>query len=235
MNKLFLGLAIVSGSFMMAQETNDGKLVTPNNEKEATRFGIKAGGNSSYFSTQQLNIKNQKLGFNAGVFVNIPLSKDFALQPEVLYNQIGAKSVLNSTDLETATGSIKTQTDYSTTMSYISVPVMLQMRPSKNFYVEAGPEFSYFINGQNKGTNTVTTTSGTVTTTQVSSTSQDINKDDVNKFNLGLGLGLGYNFTPHLGINARYINSLTDMRNHKPEGTDPVNHRVFQLGLSYKF
>jgi opacity protein-like surface antigen len=120
-------------------------------------------------------------------------------------------------------------------MNYVSVPLMLQMRPTRNFYIEAGPEFSYFLDGKLKGERTVSTTTAGVTTTQTVSHSETSNKDDVNKFNLGLGLGLGYDFTPHLGINARYVNSLTDIRNSKPEGTDPLNHRVFQLGLNYKF
>ncbi|WP_407404659.1 porin family protein [Chryseobacterium sp.] len=235
MNKLILGLALVSGSLAFAQE--EPTAVSPiNQEKENITFGIKAGGNSSYFSTQQLSAKNQKLGFNAGVFVNIPLSQKFAIQPEVVYNQFGAKSVLSSSEVTTGATTVNTQTDFSTTMNYISVPLMLHMKPAKNFYIEAGPEFSYYLNGKNKGETTVkTTTTGSPATSVVSSTEQDINKDAVNKFNLGLGLGLGYYFVPNLGINVRYINSLTDMRNQKPEGTDPQNHRVFQLGLNYKF
>lgn len=236
MNKLILGLALVSGSFAFAQEEKPAVVSPINQEKENVTFGVKAGGNSSYFSTQKLSAKNQKLGFNAGVFVNIPLSQKFALQPEVIYNQLGAKSVLASSEVSTGATTVKTETDFSTTMNYVSVPLMLQMKPSKNFYIEAGPEFSYFVNGKNKGETTIkTTTTGSPSTSIVSSNEQDIDKDAVNKFNLGLGLGLGYYFTPNLGINARYINSLTDMRNQKPEGTDPQNHRVFQLGLNYKF
>lgn len=235
MNKLFLGLAIVAGTLASAQETKTMNTAPIKKEKPPIRFGIKAGGNAASFNDQDLSLNNQKIGFHAGVLVNIPLSEKFSVQPEVLYNQLGSRSVLSSTDVTTGATNVKTKNEDKLTMNYISVPLMLQMRPTRNFYIEAGPEFSYFLNGKTTGDRTITTTTGAVTTTQSVSHSEDVNKDNVNKFNLGLGLGLGYDFTPNIGINARYVNSLTDMRTSKPEGTDPLNHRVFQLGLNYKF
>lgn len=236
MKKLFLGLAVVAGSLAFAQETKTTPTVTTvNNDKGPIRVGIKAGGNAASFNHQDVSLDNQKLGFHAGVLVNIPLSKKFAIQPEVLYNQLGAKSVLSSTEVTTGATTVKTKDDYSRTLNYISVPVMLQMRPTENFYIEAGPEFSYFIDGKNKGSRTIESTTGGVTTTQASSTSEDINKDDIKKFNVGLGLGLGYDFTHNLGINARYVNSLTNIHTNTPQGVDVTTNRVFQLGLNYKF
>ncbi|MFP3590736.1 porin family protein [Chryseobacterium sp. SIMBA_038] len=236
MKKLFLGLAVVAGSLAFAQETKTTPTVTTvNNDKGPIRVGIKAGGNTASFNDQDVSLDNQKLGFHAGVLVNIPLSKKFAIQPEVLYNQLGAKSVLSSTEVTTGATTVKTKDDYSTTLNYISVPLMLQMRPTENFYIEAGPEFSYFIDGKNKGSRTIESTTGGVTTTQASSTSEDINKDDIKKFNVGLGLGLGYDFTHNLGINARYVNSLTNIDANPVKGVDATTNRVFQLGLNYKF
>ncbi|ASK32660.1 hypothetical protein CEY12_03085 [Chryseobacterium sp. T16E-39] len=235
MNKLFLGLAIVAGSLAFAQETQTTTAtITPvNKEKDPITFGIKGGANSAQFSEQQLSANNQKIGFNAGAFVNIPLSKQFSVQPEVLYNQLGAKSVLSSSEVTTGATTVKTQRDFKTTLNYISVPVMVQFKPVDNFYIEAGPEFSYFIDGKNKGETTVTSTTNSIATTQKTSVSETINKDDINRFNFGLGLGLGYYFTPHLGINARYVNSLTKIEKSRPAADN--NNRVFQLGLNYKF
>jgi len=236
MKKLFLGLAVVAGSLAFAQETKTTPTVTTvNNEKEPIRFGIKAGGNAASFNDQDVSLNNQKLGFHAGVLVNIPLSKKFALQPEVLYNQLGAKSVISSSEVTTGATTVKTREDVSSTLNYISVPLMLQMRPTEKFYIEAGPEFSYFINGKNKGQRTIESTTGGVTTTETSSTSEDINKDDIKKFNVGLGLGLGYDFTHNFGINARYVNSLTNIDANPVKGEDAITNRVFQLGLNYKF
>lgn len=238
MKKLFLGMAVAAGSIVYAQEVKTAA-IAPMKVKEPVRFGIKGAATASQFSEQELNGKNLKLGFNAGVFVNVPLSEKFALQPEVLYNQMGAKSVLSDTEVTTGSTTVRTKQDYSTTLNYISVPVMLQMKPADNFYVEAGPEVSYFVDGKNKGQQTITTTTAGTTNTQTLSASESIDKDDIKKFNLGFGVGLGYYFTKNLGINARYVNSLTHIYNNSDALTDAQKNintnRVFQLGLNYKF
>ncbi len=233
MKKLFLGLAATAGTLTFAQET---KTVTPEPIKKEippVKFGIKAGGNSAQFSQQSFGLNSQKLGFHAGAFVNIPISKQFSLQPEVLYNQMGARDVAYSTEETVGATTVKTKGQDKITMNYISVPLMVQMRPTEKFYVEAGPEFSYFINGKNKGEATISTTTGGATTTQTQSHSEDLNKDNINKFNFGLGLGLGYDITSNIGINARYVNSLTKIDKNLPAAEN--NNRVFQLGLNYKF
>lgn len=238
MKKLFLGLAVMAGAVTYAQETTTTTTVAVMStlkEKEPVRFGIKGAANASQFSEQQLNTKNQKLGFNAGVFVNVPLSKQFALQPEVLYNQMGAKSVLTSSEVQNGNTTVKTEQNVSTTLNYISVPLMVQFKPTDNFYFEAGPEFSYLINGKDKGESMVSSTTNGITTTQIQSASRDIDKDAIQRFNFGLGLGLGYYFTDHLGVNARYVNSLTHIYKDTPVGQNPNTNRVFQLGLNYKF
>jgi opacity protein-like surface antigen len=240
MKKLFLGMAVAAASMAFAQEVQPTPApVPPMKVKEPVRFGIKGAATAAQFSEQQLTAKNQKIGFNAGVFVNIPLTEKFALQPEVLYNQMGAKSVISDNEITTGTTTVRTRQDYSTTLNYISVPVMLQMKPTDNFYVEAGPEVSYFVDGKNKGEQTISTTTSGTTTTQTVSASESIDKDNIKKFNLGFGVGLGYYFTRNLGINARYVNSLTHIYDNSNAVTDAqknVNtNRVFQLGLNYKF
>ncbi|AZA76520.1 PorT family protein [Chryseobacterium sp. G0186] len=228
MKKLFFGLALAAGTLAFAQETTTNTSALKK-DGQPVRFGIKAGGNSAYFSEQKFGMNSQKLGFHAGAFVNIPISKQFSLQPEVLYNQMGARDVISSTPI--ANGTVKVQD--KVTMNYISVPLMVQMRPVDKFYIEAGPEFSYFINGKNKGDVTTTTTTGGITTTTTQSHTEDIDKDQINKFNFGLGLGLGYDITSNIGINARYVNSLTKIDKSRPAADN--NNRVFQLGLNYKF
>nr|WP_315028274.1 porin family protein [uncultured Chryseobacterium sp.] len=234
MKKLFLGLALTAGTLAFAQETQTKTVASPlKSDVQPVRFGIKAGGNSAYFSEQKFGMNSQKLGFHAGAFVNIPISKQFSLQPEVLYNQMGARDVISSTNVTTGSTTVKTNVEDKVTMNYISVPLMVQMRPTEKFYIEAGPEFSYFINGKNKGESTIATTTGGVTTTTTNSHSEDLDKDQINRFNFGLGLGLGYDITSNIGISARYVNSLTKIDKSRPAAEN--NNRVFQLGLNYKF
>ncbi len=229
MKKLIFGLALTAGTLAFAQESTTVNTSPLKKDVQPVRFGIKAGGNSAYFSEQSFGMNSQKLGFHAGAFVNIPISKQFSFQPEVLYNQMGARDVISNSPIEN--GNVKVQD--KVTMNYISVPLMIQMRPMDKFYVEAGPEFSYFINGKMKGDITSTTTTGGVTTTTTQSHSEDLDKDQINRFNFGLGLGLGYDITNNIGISARYTNSLTKIEKSRPAAEN--NNRVFQLGLNYKF
>lgn len=233
MKKLFLGLALTAGTLAFAQESTTVNTSPLKKDVQPVRFGIKAGGNSAYFSEQKFGMNSQKLGFHAGTFVNIPISKQFSIQPEVLYNQMGARDVAYSTETTTGATTVKTKGENKVTMNYISVPLMVQMRPMDKFYIEAGPEFSYFINGKTKGEATISSTTGGITTTTTQSQSDDINKDNINRFNFGLGLGLGYDITNNIGISARYTNSLTKIEKSRPAAEN--NNRVFQLGLNYKF
>lgn len=165
----------------------------------AQTFGVKAGMNISSLS----NADDTKalVGFNAGIFMNAPLAANFSIQPEVLYNTKGAK----------ADGM-----DLSLNLDYISVPVMFQYNATPQFYLEAGPEFSFVVSSKAK--------SGGV--------SADVD-NLVEKFDIGVGLGAGYYFTPNIGLTARYVAGFSDVIKNNPE--DAVKNNVFQIGLAYKF
>ncbi|MGX9986976.1 porin family protein [Soonwooa purpurea] len=199
MKKLFVGLAVVVGSMSFAQQ-----------------FGIKAGANISSISKDGFEDTKSKVGFNAGVFMNAPLSEQFSIQPEVMYSQMGSK--VNFTDNTSAT--LK--------LDYITVPVMFQFNATPQFYLEAGPEFGFLVSSKAKGE-----VNGSGETTV------DLDKDRFNSFNMGAGLGLGFNFNKNIGINARYVAGFTDINkngNTSLENNDNKNrNNTFQVGLNYKF
>ncbi|ATC35302.1 PorT family protein [Elizabethkingia anophelis] len=196
MKKVFLGLGIVLGTMAFAQST------------AGPRFGIKAGGNLSDL-TGYGSAEKSKIGFYAGVFMNAPISSDFSIQPEVVYSQQGSKFK-----------DVGNVTDYKRNLGYINVPVMVQYNATPDFYLEAGPEFGFLVDAQDKrkisGVNL--NTSGT---------------DGYNTFNFGMGLGAGYRFTPNISINARYTAGFTNIV--KNNGGDSVRNNNFQLGLGYTF
>lgn len=130
MKKIFLGLALVAGTFTFAQKTSSNIASSP------VRFGLKAGLNVSSLSNSDTN---SKAGFYGGVFANIPVAQDFSVQPEVLYSGMGAKAKANS--------------DVKLNMDYIAVPVMLQYNALPNLYLEAGPQFSFLVSAKGKDNN----------------------------------------------------------------------------------
>ncbi|GGG54216.1 porin family protein [Epilithonimonas arachidiradicis] len=166
----------------------------------AQTFGLKAGANVS--SVSNSDDSKAKFGFYAGAFVNVPLAESFSLQPEVLYNGKGVK--------------YDGPGDGSTNLDYISVPVMFQYKATPQFYLEAGPEFSFLISAKDKW----------------DGGSEDA-KDFINGFDLGIGLGAGYDFTPNFGANIRYVAGVTDIA--KENEDDALRNGVFQFGLTYKF
>lgn len=217
MKKLFLSAAIAVSSLTFAQQ-----------------FGIKGGMNVSSLSEDAgMDDAKAKIGFNAGVFMNAPLGAEFSIQPELIYTQLGNKST-STTSVQAGGNTISTKTSGSINLDYIALPVMFQYNATPQFYLEAGPEFGLLMSGKAKGDQTVTTTdsSGTVINTASTSGSTDI-KDNLNDFNIGVGLGAGYYFTPNVGLTARYVAGFSDIV--KDNNGDAVKNNVFQVGLAYKF
>lgn len=192
MKKLFLSAAVAMSSLAFAQQ-----------------FGVKGGMNVSTISGNDDLGQTSKVGFNAGVFMNAPLAANFSIQPEVLYNNLGAKAGNNI--------------DAKINLDYISVPVMFQYNATPQFYFEAGPEFSFLVNTKVKSDNAVVEALG----------NQLINTDTINTFNFGVGIGAGYWFTPNVGINARYVAGVNDIV--KDNTGDSARNNNFQVGLAYKF
>ena len=204
MKKLFLGAAIAMSSLTFAQQ-----------------FGLKGGMNVASISKDgTLSDTSSKIGFNAGVFMNAPLAENFSIQPEVLYNDLGSKITYGQND----------NNSYSTNLGYISVPVMFQYNATPEFYLEAGPQFSFLVNANNKlkdGNNNTLVNDWT-----------KLAKDNLNTFDFGLGLGAGYYFTPQLGLTARYVAGMTKIGKDDNVYGQPYKdskNNVFQVGLAYKF
>lgn len=175
------------------------------------KFGVKAGANLSSFTGSD---SKSKVGFYAGAFVNVPISEVFSIQPEVVYSQQGAKA-----KDKYYFGAIAV-TDIKQILGYINVPIMVQYNATPKFYLEAGPEFGFLINAKAKENFMGTPLS------------RD-NKTLLNTFNFGAGIGLGYKFTPNLGVNVRYIAGLTKIV--KNEYGDDSKNTNFQLGINYYF
>ncbi|MBS1571048.1 MAG: PorT family protein [Bacteroidetes bacterium] len=172
----------------------------------AQKIGVKAGGNLSSISE---NDTKSQFGFYAGLYLNSPINSKLSIQPEVVYSLQGAEV----TGLPSGvTGNLN--------LGYINIPVMFQYTVAQDLFVEAGPQFGFLVDA------TLKATAGGYTV------KQDV-KNQMNTFDFGIGAGLGYNFTPNLSMNARYIAGVTNIV--KNNSGDSVRNNVFQLGLGYTF
>jgi opacity protein-like surface antigen len=180
------------------------------------QFGIKGGMNISSISDDGYDDTKSKVGYYGGVFVNIPASESFSIQPEVIYNNLGSE--VKGTILGNS---------YSRklNLNYITVPVMFQYKATPQFYLEAGPEFGFLVSADSK------------TTWNNSTSTAELDKDNFNNFNMGVGLGAGFDITKNVGINARYVAGFSDVT--KPSSDPSTNaknkNNTFQVGLNFKF
>ncbi|MBX2971354.1 MAG: PorT family protein [Cyclobacteriaceae bacterium] len=71
--------------------------------------------------------------FHVGGYVNFALSDAISLQPELLFNSVGAK-------IE----------DVSLVTNYISIPVMLLYNVNENFNIQAGPQIGLLMSAKAK-------------------------------------------------------------------------------------
>ncbi|WP_160137736.1 porin family protein [Chryseobacterium sp. c4a] len=233
MKKLFVGLAFAGSLFINAQEK--AKSSSP------IKFGVKAGINAttmsrsdySFSNGYQNNDEKLKVGFNAGVFVNIPVAEKFSVQPELLFSQLGSKSeIRNKTSYGNQTSTM--EANYKTNLNYIVLPLMVQYNILPQLYVEAGPEFGLLLGGKVKGDMTITERSGNYTFSESGNFSEKIDMDQFNRFNFGIGIGAGYYFTPQFGVTARFVAGLTDVIKNSNSDYKSRNN-AFQVGVAYKF
>lgn len=101
------------------------------------QFGVKAGVNiASLSNTSTTSVA----GVNAGAFVHAHLSPHFALQPEIMYSQQGAKLANNETQR----------------INYVNIPVLGQLMVGKGFRLQTGPQLGLRTNAAVKNDNHAT-------------------------------------------------------------------------------
>ena len=146
-------------------------------------FGIKGGLNVSNFYTNNVNDKNTVIGFNGGVFLKIPITDFFSLQPELLYSQKGAQLKYNTI----VTGSGKFQ------LNYIEVPILAVINVAQNFNIHGGVYGAYLVSAN------IQNVAGDGTY----DFNKELNRDNFETMDYGLTAGLGYDFNK-LSVGARY-------------------------------
>jgi len=94
------------------------------------KFGLKAGVNIATLRQDDVSY-DSRIGLHVGGLAHIHLTPQWALQPEVVYSQEGAK--LNDVKLK---------------LDYINIPLMLQYMFDNGFRLEAGPQLGLMVNSK---------------------------------------------------------------------------------------
>ncbi|HEX8314605.1 MAG TPA: porin family protein [Flavisolibacter sp.] len=152
---------------------------------QAVNFGVKGGVNVATWDHSQNENLNSRIGYHAGLFANIPVSSQIAVQPEAIYSSQGVKYT------EGGIG-------HNLALNYVNIPVMVQAMVGRGFYAQAGPQLGIFTSVSDEVNNTET---------------GFFNKSDFKTTDVALGVGLGYKGISGFGIDARYNLGLTNINN----------------------
>lgn len=145
-----------------------------------------------------------KAGFHVGVVGEYRMSHLFAIAPEIMYSSQGAK---------------EKEEDYKAFLAanYLNIPILARFYIIDALSIEVGPQFGF-----NMGMKAKAKGDGLTAT-------EKIEKDKYNVFDIGVGLGLTYNFKncfASVRYNYGFIDVLKDAAN---------KNTVFQLSVGYNF
>ena len=147
-------------------------------------LGLKGGVNLASWSNNNNSIGYEnRVGFNAGLFAQVNVSPNFAVQPEVVYSSQGTKYTFDGQD-------------HNLQMNYVNIPVMLQAKVGGGLYAQAGPQLGILTSVKDKVEDIET---------------GFFSKEDFKSTDVSLGFGLGYSGASALGIDARYNLGLTNI------------------------
>lgn len=211
MKNLHTQLAIfftLFATIIMAQEDDMRDKVT---------FGLKAGLNySNVWDEQNQDFQaDGKAGFAGGAFIAIPLGTLLGLQPEVMISQKGFQG----------SGTFLTYPySYSTTTTFLDVPLLFAFKPSRHITFLGGPQFSFLLSETNRFS------SENVTSEQY----EEFENDNIRRNIMGIHVGADVNIS-HFVISPR---AGWDFQANHGDGTSSTpryKNQWLQLTLGYRF
>ncbi|WP_373524085.1 porin family protein [Aquiflexum sp.] len=195
-------------------------------ENPGPRIGIKGGVNFSQFFVDQPTVEdeNMKTGVHFGIFTKIPLTNFLAIQPELLYTNVGSKVSYGGSDVESLLGIREGEVRFN--LNYIQLPLALAVNLGP-LNIHAGPYVSYLISANVKDLKT----SDLSTSDPI-----ELNKDNFNTIDYGLFAGIGFDIG-NVTVGARYNHGLREVGTAGLGGTLTNNSRnaVAQIFLGFGF
>lgn len=176
-------------------------------KENGVEIGIMAGGNASHINFRKGAPPSQidaswQLGGLGGFYSRIHLTKRLAVQQSYAFLQ------MNST-------AKNPEIEYR--LSYLSLPLTLQIQVFPKIYIEAGAQFNLLINGdmiakgENKKTQRIT--------------------HDMETRNIGAVIGLGYNISENIRINTQFIHGFNHVDLLHENTTKEYKSEMIQISV----
>jgi len=136
------------------------------------------------------NRSKSKTNFEIGAFAEFMLNDQIAIAPE--FNYAGAGNYAEGKDMDG-------KWTYTSSLSYIQIPVMIKYYFNENISINAGPQLGFLL-------------SATDLYEQGTYSDSDLVKDDLNSTDFGLNIGGSYKMENGLFFDLRYYMGLSGTR-----------------------
>lgn len=102
-------------------------------QAQHVNVGIKGGLNAYNLSNDNGGEYDTKLGAHVGLLGHIHLSRQFGLQPELVFSMQGANSTVDDSKLN---------------LNYVNVPLLVQYMFDNGFRIQAGPQIGFLMSAK---------------------------------------------------------------------------------------
>ena len=160
--------------------------------------GLKGGVNFSNLYSGEVDDRNIRTGFHAGLLVNFPLGEVVSIQPELLYSTKGATYEYNENFFGFEVADVTA--DFN--LNYIEVPILLNINLLDVVELHGGPYVGYLLSSSYDF-------DGQLIGGDINGY-EDLDKDNFRSLDYGLALGLGFNLGA-LQLGARYNMGLANI------------------------
>jgi hypothetical protein len=187
-------------------------------------FGIKTGMNIGKFTPNKNSIDYKyKFGFYAGGFMNISLQEKLEFQPELLFALQGSRVLVKGLNIPNfdfngnpISNSNTYDFEYEINELTISIPLIVKVFLSNQFYLESGPQIGFIIERSLNSSQ------------QILDGEDDsfIIRESDDSFDFGVSLGLGYKVSERVNLNSRLYSGLI-------KRDDKIKSFVLNIGIEY--
>ena len=179
-------------------------ILTYNTNAQSFGGGIIAGASTSQVAGDLLGGFN-KIGFLAGAYTSLNVKENISFQFEITYIEKGSKNP-----------NIHKKNIAEITLSYVEVPISINLQQKENLGVEVGILPAFLINAE------------------MNDYFSEIEIDPAfEKYDFGVFAGINYHITDNIILNTRISNSIIPIRPHVSGATNRWNKGQYNTVLSF--
>lgn len=191
------------------------------------QLGVRVGGNATVFTrgarpADSNPATQRQLGYQAGLYYVVPLTKRLALAPEVQFSrEYFAVDYTPVAPSGTVFYEGPPQSNYDQALSYFNLPVLLRASLGV-FYVEGGPQLSLLAGGRAQSNHRNSGFAGNYNAVDAMATKQ------YRRFDAGPCVGVGVKLPAGLGLGLRAYWGLTKVSADESQPAFEPTYRGFQ-------